>query len=218
MRPVPHIEKFSTPPAGSRIQKGFPKVDFCDQAINEVFSTIQHIEKDTLHAPTDYDLLEDIKNLVAPVGISLGSLGLSSDGYDVQLSEKFKAKVDLTMAPEETHLGFIRGALEYINIHRAQKVFRIYPEVGPNKVTCYFPEDLREVAIDAVGQFVQVHGIIHYKSIARYPHQINVKKMDILPREEDLPSIFDLKGIAPDLTGGLSSEEFVQSLKDAEQY
>jgi hypothetical protein len=75
---------------------------------------------------------------------------------------------------------------------------------------------LKEAAIGAVGQFIEVHGIIHYKAVSTFPHQIDVKKLEVLPDEEELPSIFDLKGIAPGLTGGLSSEEFAQGLKDAE--
>ncbi len=75
---------------------------------------------------------------------------------------------------------------------------------------------MKEAAIGAVGQFIEVHGIIHYKAVSTFPHQIDVKKLEVLPDEEGLPSIFDLKGIAPGLTGGLSSEEFAQGLKDAE--
>ena len=44
MRPVPHIEKFSTPPAGSRIQKGFPKVDFCDSFSLRIVADISNDE------------------------------------------------------------------------------------------------------------------------------------------------------------------------------
>ena len=133
------------------------------------------------------------------------------------MTGEFKAKIDLTMAPEDTYAGFVRGALEYINIHGGQKVFRIYPQVGPNKVTCHFPDELKDMAISAVGRFVEVHGIMRYKSVSTFPHQIDVKKLEVLPNEDELPSIFDLRGIAPDLTGSLTSEEFVRSLRDAKQ-
>jgi len=194
-----------------------PNIDFCNQAIDEIFSVMQQVKEDKLHKPTDYDLLENLRKFVAPIGVSLESLNLTSDKYLMQITEEFKAKMDLAMAPEDTYPGFIRGALEYINIHSGQKVFKIYPEIGPNKVTCYFPDELKDMAISAVGQFIEVHGVMHYKSVSSFPHQIDVKKLDVLPNEDELPSIFDLRGITPDLTGGLSSEEFVNSLKDANQ-
>jgi hypothetical protein len=191
-------------------------IDFRGRSFHEVFSIMQQVKENRLQKPTDYDLLESIRKFVAPVGVSLGSLELISDEYDIQVTKEFKARMELEMAPENTHVGFIRGALEYINIHGGQKVFKIYPEIGPSRVTCYFPDELKEAAIDALGQFVEIHGIIHYKSVSTFPHQIDVKKLEVLPDEEELPSIFDLKGIALGLTGSLSSEEFAQGLKDAE--
>lgn len=193
-----------------------PNIDFRDQATDEVFSVMQKVKENSLYRPTDYDLLENIRRLVAPIGVSLNSLKLTSEKHDIQITEEFKAKIDLTMAPEDTYPGFIRGALEYINIHGGKKVFRIYPEIGPSKVICYFPDELKDIAIGAVGQFIDVHGIMHYKSVSTFPHQIDVKKLEVLPNEDELPSIFDLRGIAPNLTGGLTSEDFAQGLKDAE--
>jgi hypothetical protein len=192
-----------------------PNIDFRGQSFGEVLSIMQQVKENRLQKPIDYDLLEHIRQFVVPVGVSLASLEIISEGYDVQVTKEFKARMDLEMAPENTHVGFIRGALEYINIHGGKKVFKIYPEIGPSRVTCYFPNELKEAAIGAVGQFIEVHGIIHYKAVSTFPHQIDVKKLEVLPDEEELPSIFDLKGIAPGLTGGLSSEEFAQGLKDS---
>lgn len=192
-----------------------PSIDFRAPSFEHVFSIMQQVNENRLQRPTDYDLLENIRQFVAPVGVTLGSLQIISDGYDIRVTKEFKARMDLEMAPENTHIGFLRGALEYINIHGGKKVFKIYPEIGPSKVTCYFPDELKESAIHAVGQYIEVHGIIHYKAVSTFPHQIDVKKLEVLPDEKELPSIFDLKGIAPNLTGGLSSEEFAQILKDA---
>jgi hypothetical protein len=195
-----------------------PNIDFRTPSFDQVFSIMQQVSENRLQRPTDYDLLEDIRQLIAPVGVTLASLEIISDGYDIQVTKEFKARMDLEMAPENTHVGFIRGALEYINIHGGKKLFKIYPEVGPTRVTCHFPDELREAAIHAVGQIIEIHGIIHYKAVSTFPHQIDVKKLDVLPDERELPSILDLRGIAPGLTGGVSSEEFVRGLRDEEQY
>lgn len=209
-----------TSPATITIE-AYPKdstIDFRAASFAQVFSIMQQVNENRLQKPTDYDLLEYIRQFVAPVGVTLASLQIISDGYDIQVTKEFKARMDLEMAPETTHVGFLRGALEYINIHGGKKVFKIYPEIGPSKATCYFPDELKEAAIHAVGQFIEIHGIIHYKAVSTFPHQIDVKKLEILPDENELPSIFDLKGITPKLTGGLSSQEFVHGLRDEEQY
>ena len=38
----------------------------------------------------------------------------------------------------------------------------------------------------------------------------------MLPEDDELPSLLDLRGTAPDITGDLSSEEFVRRLRSAE--
>ena len=38
-----------------------------------------------------------------------------------------------------------------------------------------------------------------------------------MPTEDELPTLADLGGMAPDITGGLSSEEFVERVRNERQ-
>jgi hypothetical protein len=55
-----------------------------------------------------------------------------------------------------------------------------------------------------------VHRLKMAEKIAELNH-------DCEPPENELPSILALRGIAPDATGNLKSEDFVRRLRDAER-
>ena len=59
----------------------------------------------------------------------------------------------------------------------------------------------------------ELTGDIKYKRNAQYPYEIIVEKMEIFPDEDELPTIYDLQGIAPDATHGISSEMFIANIR-----
>lgn len=68
-----------------------------------------------------------------------------------------------------------------------------------------------------IGREVRAKGKLTYRSRENFPAYIQVQELEILPPDEDLPSIMEIKGIAPNLTGGKSSEEFIRGLRDGEE-
>lgn len=194
-----------------------PDIDLRDKAINKFYFTYEAIQGGRpIDKVIEYGLIEDMMEITKPIGKYINSIKIITDGHDLNLTSEFKAKMDLILAPEEHSSGFIRGMLEYINIHQSKNVFRIYPDIGPTKITCHFPIDLTKKAIEGVGKYVEVKGELNFKAISKYPHEIIVEEIDIFPPEEELPSLHDLRGIAPDLTGSLSSEQFVRKIRDAQ--
>lgn len=193
-----------------------PEIDLRSKTIDKFYFTYEAIQQGRPDKITEYGLIEDMIYIVNPIGKYINSIQITTDGYDLSLTNEFKAKMNLMLAPEELSSGSICGMLEYINIHQDKNVFRIYPDVGPTKITCHFPEELTKTAIEAIGKYVEVKGELKFKAISKYPHEIIVKEIDIFPPEEDLPTLYDLRGIAPDLTEGLSSEQFVRKIRDAQ--
>jgi hypothetical protein len=104
--------------------------------------------------------------------------------------------------------------LDQINVHLGANTFHIYPEVGARKVTCHFPSKLFDDAVSAVGRRVEISGTLHYRAGASFPHQISVTSIEAFPPEYELPDWDDLRGRAPNATGGLSSEAFVRELRN----
>lgn len=49
---------------------------------------------------------------------------------------------------------------------------------------------------------------------ASFPHQVQVTQIEAFPPESELPDWDDLRGMAPDATGELSSEAFIRELRD----
>lgn len=83
-------------------------------------------------------------------------------------------------------------------------------------VKCYFKDDIVSDLIGALDRFIAVRGDCFYREDAKQgmPYKIMVNSIEVLPKSEDLPDWDDIAGIAPDLTGGLSSEEYVRRQRD----
>jgi hypothetical protein len=166
----------------------------------------------------DYGVLTALRRMAEPVGKTLVEARIETfngDGHkSAALDEGFRATLGRMLAPEEEYDGKLRGMLEAINVHAGTNEFRVYPDVGPEKVTCAFDEPLRKEALEAVGHFVEVAGILRRKRIARFPHRMRVLRMAVLD-DEPIPSLWDLRGVAPNMTGDLTSAEFIKQLRDA---
>jgi hypothetical protein len=131
----------------------------------------------------------------------------------VAITEKFRANMDKIIGPDEIELGSIRGMLEAINLHNTNRC-NVFPLVGPKKVVCTFPQHLRPQIIAGIDRYVSVIGTLQYKQWSMYPHAIDVSEIEVLPVDADLPTLADLRGSAPDATGDMSSEDFVEALRD----
>ena len=165
----------------------------------------------------DADLLEDIRGLAKPVGKSVANVTLLFNDHRFDLTPKIAAKVDEALAVDEECEGAIEGMLEQINLHHGANVFYVYPEVGPRKISCHFPAKLYDDAVAAVGRRVEIYGTMHYRSGATFPHQVAVTAIEPFPPDSELPDWDDLRGRAPDITSGLSSEAFIRELRDGWQ-
>lgn len=191
-----------------------PESDAGESAHDYLFSVMSSIDKKQIKERVEYPLLKTIKSMTDPIGKTLSSVIVRRDENVIYINTSFKEKVNLIFGPEETYPGHFRGMLDAINVHNQVNVFRIYPEVGPKKIICHFPADLKEQAIRAVGKRVEIRGIFKYKANAQYPHEADVKNMDVFDPNEELPSFMDIFGIDPGMTGGLSSEDFIRKIRN----
>ncbi len=163
----------------------------------------------------DTELLENIKGLAAPVGKVVKTSTLIFNGTAFDLTPRVAQQVEVALAIEDECDGSIEGNLDQINIHEGANTFHIYPDIGPKRVTCNFPSRLFDDAVAAVGRRVEVYGSLKYRAQAQFPHQISVTAIEAFPPDGELPDWDDLRGRAPDATGGLSSEAFIRELRDA---
>lgn len=119
------------------------------------------------------------------------------------------------VGPDQLEVGSITGMLEAINLHNTLRC-NIYPIIGPKRVSCAFDDELKARVIEGLGRYVRVVGTMSYKQWSNYPHSINATEIEVLPHDADLPTLSDLRGLAPDATGEMSSEEFLDALRDGD--
>ncbi|TCU75148.1 hypothetical protein EDE08_103368 [Bradyrhizobium sp. R2.2-H] len=195
--------------------QALPKQRYVGHAIIESLArVVTALEDDDEILGIDADLLEDFRGLARPIGKSVANVTLLFNDHRFDITEKIARKVDDALAVDEECEGAIEGKLEQINLHHGANVFYVYPDVGPRKLTCHFPSRLYDEAVSAVGKRVEVFGTLRYRAGADFPHQVAVAAIDAFPLEADLPDWDDVRGMAPDATGELSSEAFIRELRD----
>jgi hypothetical protein len=113
--------------------------------------------------------------------------------------------------------GSICGTLEKLNLHNTTR-FDIFPPIGPKQVSCDFGPSLRADVIKSVDQYVQVSGKLRYKRLENFPYAINAEKIEPLPAENDLPTLLDLRGMAPELTDDKDVSQFLEEIRDGESW
>ena len=105
--------------------------------------------------------------------------------------------------------GSVQGVLE-ASPCQGEGVFTVKEAWSGKLVQCRLEGELASQAKEAIGRRVVVSGRKltskdgKSKAVAGW-------EMQVLPRDEDLPTIEEMKGIYPDMTGGLPSEVYVKS-------
>jgi len=193
-----------------------PEFDIRDKILGKFSSILRGLQANS--GTVDYldqEILEGVARIVIPIGKTLRSVSLAIDGDEFELRSQIRMRIEKLLGPEETFPGFIRGMMEAINLHKGANIFRIYPDIGPQKITCRFPSELEPDAVKSIGSYVEVRGTLKYKKSTPFPHEIIVDYIEAFPDEASLPSLRDLRGLAPDATGPISSEEFIRKLRNA---
>lgn len=192
----------------------YKRPDVRASVVKSLSNTIEHIYAGTTPDDVDYEVLEDLRNLAFPVGKRISSIRIAANDSQHELNQQFVEKVNAILAVEDICEGDIEGRLEQINIHDNANVFVIYPDFGPKKVKCYFPNKLLDLAVSAVNRRVSVSGTLRFRPNAAYPYAVNVVEIEPHPPESELPSFDDIRGLAPNILEGIPSEAFIRKLRD----
>lgn len=132
----------------------------------------------------------------------------------ISIDSAFSKQVDEIIGPDVYSFGDISERLERVNLHNTLRCV-IFPTVGPAKVTCDFKPEHRSKVKAALDNYVTISGRLRYKQVDKFPYAIDAKQIDIHEPVDDLPKMNDLRGISKNFTEGMSAEEFVRSIRDA---
>lgn len=94
-------------------------------------------------------------------------------------------------------IGSVEGRLEMISIHRVPR-FTVYHTITQRSIRCKFEPKLLDLVKEALGRRVVISGVVYFN----YRHEavrVDLQKLTILPKEEELPSTKELRGMAPEV-------------------
>lgn len=137
--------------------------------------------------------------------------GIASTDFDAD----FAARIQKELTPTETCYGTVEGILEALNLHAGANRFTIFPVSVERGITCYIPESLHDTAIRAVRHKVAVTGKLKFRPRDMLPSEVDVEDMTTFPPDSELPTFADLRGMAPQMTGDKSTEEYLAEIRDA---
>ncbi len=181
--------------------------------IRELARILANLDHPQEVADVDAQILSSIASMARPVGKSLAGASIATDSVSFELDSTIPRKIRDLLRPAEEYGSVAAGMLDAINIHEGANVFTLYPDVGAPKISCNFPKALLPQALEAIGNFVEIRGQFRKRRSARFPFAATVNELERLPGQEEAPSLMDLRGIAPDLTKGLASVEFISKMR-----
>ena len=140
--------------------------------------------------------------------VSSGSAGGSG-----RISHPMARQINRMLVKERVSLGTIEGVIELVSVHSGARKFNIYHTVTGKTVKCDLPSYIEDDVIAALKQKVAVSGAIH-RNWNGDPVQMKVDRIRILREDNELPSLEELMGSLPDLTGDLRAEEYIRMIRD----
>jgi hypothetical protein len=130
------------------------------------------------------------------------------------MTDRFAQRIADLIGEDELTWGSVTGRLEGVNIHETNRIF-IYPEIGPERVTCFFDRTMRDQVARALGHYVQLNGKLHYKKRAQFTYLMtDAFSIDILDDDQTPPTLTEMRGVAPDIMGGMDTRDFVDALDE----
>jgi len=181
------------------------------EIINNVVSLTEKGERNRYLSDAALTRVEKIAKTATKIG---ESVIYTSKKEGITLSTRVSTKTftqvqDLTSV-KSTSFGTVIGSLDSISVHRG-KEFRVWDENIKRPVRCRFNDRQQATAIALLGSRVIVSGTI---SSDRYgqPLSMSVETLDGAMLG-NLPSIEEMVGLVPNLTGGLSLREFFEDLE-----
>lgn len=112
----------------------------------------------------------------------------------------------------ETAWGSAEGTIEMVSLRRGIQC-NLYDHLTDRKIECRLDEGMFEDIRAALGRRVVATGNLKHDVFGQI-RSIRVKHLTVLSDEEELPSIDQMVGIAPGITGGFSTEEYMRRLRD----
>ena len=188
-----------------------PEKDFGNGVIDAYFTGWDHIE----HAGTSPPYLSEAgmnaaRRIVQRIGKEgMTGVEISSTGRRITLTGRAFDNMERLVPETDKSPGSVEGTLETVSIHGSSR-FTIYHSRTKKAIRCDIPKGsaLLVQAKEALGSRVLVAGLLH-TNVCGEPLRILANTLRIFPENHELPSIASLGGRYPDLTGDVTTMDFI---------
>jgi hypothetical protein len=161
----------------------------------------------------DYPALESYRELTMPAEKRRLRVRIQAGKNSVLINSQLRQTIDRIAGEDEFSFGSVSGKIEAINVHDKNRKFQIFPTVGPSRIVGTFRTKDRKLFASAVDHYVTVYGKLRYKKWDKFPYAISAESVEVHDLVA-LPGLEALGGIAPNATGQLTSQEFIDRVRD----
>ena len=169
--------------------------------------------KKRLPARIDVPALDSYREIAIPAEKRHIEVQIEAGRHAVIVGRRFREILESLVGEDEYSYGSISGKIEAINLHDRNRRFLIFPVIGASKVVGTFRSRDRKSFAGAVDKYVTVYGRLRYKTWDKYPYQVTADSITVHEVDSG-PTLEDLKGISPDATGKLTTQEYIDNLGD----
>lgn len=188
--------------------------DTSELVVDRFISGLSQIyQEGTAPEDFDYEVLESFSSLTGLLGKTIRELTISTNGTKLPITTPISSTVNGILGTDVFEHGSVTGMLDHLNLHGDQPVFTVYPTLG-GKLRCIIRKSQKSLVVQAAGKYVTVYGRMRYRSRSTKPYEMNVEEIEIHPSEEDLPTLSELRGIAPDALDGQTTEKFLWEIRN----
>jgi hypothetical protein len=194
------------------VQKSSPR--YASYVVRSLTTNLRLItHKRRLPAKMDVATLESYREIAIPAEKRRIKVKIEAAGHAVSVGRGFREILESLVGEDERSYGSVSGRIEAINLHDKNRRFLLFPIIGPSKIVGTFRSKDRKAFAAAVDKYVTVCGKLRYKTWDKHPYNIladTITVHDSDPR----PSLEALRGVSPDATGHLTTQEYIDSLHD----
>lgn len=104
--------------------------------------------------------------------------------------------------------GTIFGELRGVTDIEGEREFFVRPPVGPARVRCIFPEEMRPEMNRLLFKVVRLSGMLHYDGQSPHPSVVDARKIEDVPTER--PHLLDKRGLFRDSYYPVMVDELLQ--------
>lgn len=142
----------------------------------------------------------------------VGDIVMQTNRSMIEAVKKIRVEEKIWMEEIECQTS-VTGKVELLNLHKRKYlvVFSRVEEWNPVKV--YFGKHIQDEAVKCVDKYVEIFGMGKHRSGDALPYEMKMDEIQRLPDEEDIPKFSKMRGIAPNITGGKSVQEYMDDIR-----